>query len=315
MLIADIKNKLTYSELVSEDFLTSSVFSTFKYLDDQYLEKFLNQAVNIKQKHLGIKIQKPIYDFWPWHPATPPSSKGAEPDVVIYSGEMAILIEAKNYSGKSGTGTATTTEGELGDSSRREIIDQLGREYIVGRNILMKSKYSQDKQIFSITDFVLIFLTRHNIFPYDEIEESLNSIAEMLPGERDKAAECIYWLNWQKTVPILRAVIESSKQGSFECKISQDLLEFLDRRDLGFFSGFTFLDMFEDLLFESYPEYIFYYKEYLRYWDFLDDVQWTDVNKNDNIFYSKLYPPYWDFLDRGLNFKLEKRIFYGGDSI
>jgi len=60
MLIADIKNKLTYSELVSEDFLTSSVFSTFKYLDDQYLEKFLNQAVNIKQKHLGIKIYKGI---------------------------------------------------------------------------------------------------------------------------------------------------------------------------------------------------------------------------------------------------------------
>jgi hypothetical protein len=36
MLIADIKNKLSLSELSSEDFLTSAVFSTFKRYNRRY---------------------------------------------------------------------------------------------------------------------------------------------------------------------------------------------------------------------------------------------------------------------------------------
>ncbi|KAF5424321.1 MAG: hypothetical protein C5S44_01750, partial [Candidatus Methanocomedens sp.] len=42
MLIADIKGKLSLNELIGEDFLTSSFFSVFRYLDKQWIGKFIN---------------------------------------------------------------------------------------------------------------------------------------------------------------------------------------------------------------------------------------------------------------------------------
>ena len=94
MLIADIKGKLTVSELINEDFLTSSVFSTLRYLDAKWLERFLGQAVNISKNRLEIRIKEPIYEFWPWYSAELPLQKGVEPDLVIFSGETAVIIEA-----------------------------------------------------------------------------------------------------------------------------------------------------------------------------------------------------------------------------
>lgn len=43
MLIVDLKGKLTCSELISEDFLTSSVFAVFNYINEHRLEKFMTK--------------------------------------------------------------------------------------------------------------------------------------------------------------------------------------------------------------------------------------------------------------------------------
>ena len=63
MLIADIKGKLTLNELIGEDFLTSSFFSVFRYLDKQWIGKFINQAINVNNERLELEIENPVYNF------------------------------------------------------------------------------------------------------------------------------------------------------------------------------------------------------------------------------------------------------------
>ena len=146
MLIADLRGKLTHSELVSEDFLTSSVFSVFRYLNEGWLEEFANEAVNIRREQLNVHLESPYYEFWPWYANKRGFGSGAEPDVVVYSGQTALIIEAKNYSGKSGEGVVFDEFKEAsGKDDNRVIVDQLGREYFVGLDQILNSKHIGDE--------------------------------------------------------------------------------------------------------------------------------------------------------------------------
>jgi hypothetical protein len=196
---------------------------------------------------------------------------------VIYAEDKAVIIEAKNYSGKSGIGIVEEEfeEDELIIDSKK-LADQLGKEYFVGRRSIQGFTKVIDEGVFDIDNVVLVFLTRHPTFPVYEIEETLNSIEKINPKEREKAEQCIYWLNWQKAVPIFEEIVESKSKTSFEFKISNDILIFLERRNLGVFSGFEFID-----------DYLFFRDEYKR------------ISKKKNIFYKKIFKPYWIFLDRG----------------
>ena len=313
MLIADIKNKLSLSELSSEDFLTSAVFSTLKYIEEKWLYEFLNKTVNINKKHLDLKAGKPIFEFWPWLAKIPPLNRAVEPDVVIYSGDSAIIIEAKNYSGKSGAGVSTKTNGseELDEKNEKDLIDQLGREYFIGRNKLVNSKYHRGGQAHTIKNFVQIFLTRHSLFPEQEIKETLDSIEQMLSGESEIAAEKIYWLNWQKIIPLLWEIKQNYEKDTFEVKITQDLLKFLDRRNLGVFSGFKYLDRFNRS--SKIDEILFYHKLYLEYWTFFENYTVNKIKNIDTLFYTKKSPPYWLFLKNDFMVKKYQSIFYEGD--
>ena len=339
MLIADLKGKLSFKELYSEDFLTSSVFSAFMYIHEKWIQKFFNQAINIKGEKLHLELKNPRYDFWPFFGAVNETKHGTEPDVVIYSGNDAVIIEAKNYSGKCGEGVIDGNSSEdiiMVDS--KQIADQLGREYYIGRNSILETPKVIDEDVFIINNYVLIFLTRHPTFPKNEIEESINAIVEINPNEKVNAEQKIFWLNWQKAVPIFEEIVETKSKNTFEYKISKDMVNFLERRNLGVFAGFSFLDKFRLFSDESKKaftqKHLFYKKEFKSYWLFLDKLKaYSRINKdtvfynivnlpywnflkNDykfhkgSVFYNLVEKPYWDFLIPSFNFKLKKEIFY-----
>ena len=233
MLIADIKGKLSLQELNSEDFLTSSVFSFFNYIPPVYLEMYINEAVNSIGEHLNLKIENPVISFWPWYSNTKEYGYGAEPDVVIFSDDKAILIEAKNYSGKSGVGVEVgSTENEM-DLPR--LYDQLAREYYVGlKKILGTYNTHHDK---FIKYFYLVYLTRHTLIPRNDFEETVNSIKRI--SKEEDAKKRLYWLNWHKIVPILDRIIEREDIDNFLFRISNDLKTFLEKRDINIFKGFN----------------------------------------------------------------------------
>ena len=64
MLIADIKGKLSVHEFVSEDFLTSAVFTAFRWLPTEWLRKWLGAARNIHGDFLVIPHSSPEFDFY-----------------------------------------------------------------------------------------------------------------------------------------------------------------------------------------------------------------------------------------------------------
>lgn len=291
MLLADLKGKLSLSELVSEDFLTSSVFSFFKYMDKKWFEKFIRSAINIEDHTLDIQINEPpLFVFWPWYSNDPKYGNGAEPDVVIFSGESAIIVEAKNYSGKSGSGV----ESELNEKQQLEkkIVDQLGKEYFVGLNKLKNSHYKIDNTLVTVNEFYLVYLTRHNLFPKDEICETIKAIMEVGYNEVNPQKR-LYWINWQKVVPILEEIISTCTIHSFENKFSKDLIEFMDRRDLGIFSGYGFLK--KDFEVNNLPKKIFYHEESHDYWNFLKSFHFPC--SKSSIYYTTSIFLYWRHLN------------------
>ena len=315
MLVADLRNKLTLRELISEDFLTSCVFSTFRYLEQEWLERFLTQAVNLEGKTFRAEIEDPIYEFWPWYPPTPPLKKAVQPDLVILSGETAVIIEAKNYSGKSGVTIISDAPEQLPEGeNNKEIIDQLGREYVAGVKRLLNSFYHQEGKLTLIKSFALVFVTRHNLFPRAEIEETIEAIREVLPEECEDAEKRIFWINWQKVMPLLREILEVKSRKSFEHKIASDLLEFLERRGLWAFSGFGFLRKSE--AFHELPsDHLFYHKLFAKYWSFLDHFNAFPAIEEGRCFYSKTCVPYWSYLEKQLGFNFVGESFYGGKNL
>lgn len=314
MILADIKGKLSLSELYSEDFLTSAVFSAFMYLDEKWISKYLNKAINIRGDNLCVELNNPKYDFWAYFGAINETGWGTEPDVIIYFDKTAIIIEAKNYSGKSGEGVLH--EGKSDDSEIidiKKIADQLRREYFVGRKSIQGLSKVIDEDVFDVDNFLLIFLTRHPSFPKDEIGTTINAIADINPSEKENAEQKIYWLNWQKAMPIFEEITETESKSTAEHKISKDMIVFLERRNLGIFSGFDFLDNCiesrkeaKDLLNE---ENIFYKKLFKPYWVFLGKIKPYQRNEQDALFYKSISSPYWNYIKNGFEF-ISDPVFY-----
>ena len=291
MLIADLKGKLSINELVSEDYLTSSVFSVFRLIEDNWFEQFINQAVNIKREKLSIKLDTTHYEFWPWYSNDQMYGGGAEPDLVIHAGETALIIEAKNYSGKSGTGIMEDEEEKIDQVDLKKttkiIVDQLGREYFVGTKRLLKQE---------IKNFYLVLLTRHITFPHQEILETIESIKCIDEKEYENAKNRIFWLNWQKIIPILEEIIPTKTKCSLIC---QELLEFLERRNLANFKGFDFLRRFGDFHIKSTRQLnnkmLFHRVIKKAYWsDFPKYHMLIKNQKSSSIFYNKSSISYWN---------------------
>ncbi len=251
MLIADIKGKLSFSHFTGEDFLTSSVFSTFKYLGGDWLEQYLRLALRPTDtgclEPLDLTVRDPVYLFWPWYTTAPKYGYGAEPDVVILTGNTAVIIEAKNYAGKSGEGVTGAPDEDQDQSednageSELHIADQLGREYFAGVHRLLGLTYSTPAGEQRIEQFCLIFLTRHPAYPDQMIRDTWAAISQIDPASEQESKSRLYWLNWQKVRPILDAIMAAHPPDSFPCQIASDLAAFLERRDLRLFTGFRWL--------------------------------------------------------------------------
>lgn len=301
MLIADLKGKLTIHEDVSEDFLTSSVFSTFDFLPNVWISEFLQTSINVEGDNLYFPSARNKFVFWKRFLL--PFGGSVEPDLIIFTENVAFIIEAKFYSGKSGSGFSE--EEDLSpDQLKSELIDQIAREYFLGKDVL-RGKTFATEEVFEVSDFFLILITKDPSIPANDIEESISAIGKVEPAEKDIARKKIFWTNWQKIDPIMEEIIQRHPQESFERKISSQLYDFLQRRNLIPFGGFDFLGSLHVTNAAGKP--IFYRKKKRIYWS-QTLLRRPVYFKGPNIFYFSRMKPYWeDFLESP---KKTDRIFY-----
>lgn len=287
MFIADLKGKLTIHEDVSEDFLTSSVFSTFEFLPRIWLRKFLATSTNLNGSVLDFPLGKTAFSFWKRFHL--PFGGSVEPDLIIFVDETAFIIEAKFYSGKSGAGFIEGKDTSP-DQLRSELVDQIAREYFLGKEVLRGKKVAIEEELIDVSDFFLILVTKNSSMPTDDIEESIDAIGRIESKEREIAKNKIYWTNWQKIDSIVGEIARTCSEDSFERKITSQLSSFLHKRDLILFDGFNFLCSLG--ITNSTSEPLFYRKQRRLYWShkmFIDPIHF----EGSNIFYILETKPYW----------------------
>ncbi|MBU4501017.1 MAG: hypothetical protein KKA79_00375 [Nanoarchaeota archaeon] len=298
---------MTLHEDVSEDFLTSSVFSTFDFLPNIWLKKFLQTSINLNNNRLDFPLVENKFLFWKQFSLPSDFGRGVEPDLIIFAGNTAFIIEAKFYSGKSGIGFIE--EKVPPDQLKSQLIDQLAREYFLGRYILLDNEICVEEKLFNISNFFLILITKDSSIPTNEIQESIDSIGKIEATGIEMATNKIYWTNWQKIIPVLEEIIEKSSEESFERKISQQLFDFLDKRDLIPFTGFDFLNSCSLELTTTTNEPIFYHTQKRTYWSeelFKEPLHFKDPN----IFYMSTIKQYWKDIAKLKCPENSSKIFY-----
>lgn len=217
MLQALLKGKLSREQENMEDILTSNVFGLLKYVPPgegllNYLALAEDEDGNQPLKYLrslNEASQDSIsYEFWPWWEEL--DCYGCEPDVVISlkisaQKKLLVLIEAKYLSGKSSEA----------DEAYDIPTDQLAREW---DNLSVRSNKSDECP-------VLIYLTAHYAYPYQDIN---NAISEFREKRLNSVSPVIYWLSWRH----LYKVCENSQH-----PVLNDIKLLLGRLGLKFFDG------------------------------------------------------------------------------
>lgn len=217
MLQALLKGKLSREQENMEDILTSNVFGLLKYVQpEDGILNYLSLAEDGDGKRplefLSFLSEVPHdsieYEFWPWWEE--PNCYGCEPDVAIKleipgKQDLLVLVEAKYLSGKS------SEADEVDDTPT----DQLAREW---GNLRAKANTSDVRP-------VLVYLTAHYAYPYQDINDAISEFQEKRP---DDATPVIYWLSWRH----LYTVCESS-----HLPVLNDIKLLLDRLGLTFFDG------------------------------------------------------------------------------
>ena len=200
-----------------EDILTSNVFGLLRYVQLQEgLMKYLSFAEdrdgNRLLKYLNSLVEVPQdsieYQFWPWWEE--PKCNGCEPDVVIKlkipdEKDLLILIEAKYLSGKSSEA----------DESDDKPNDQLAREW---DNLIVRAGKMDKRPI-------LIYLTAHYAYPYQDIDDAINEFLDKRPGG---AEPVIHWLSWRHLYKVCKNTCDP---------ILKDLALILERLNLRFFDA------------------------------------------------------------------------------
>lgn len=303
MLVAAIHGKLPQREVMTEDFLTSAVFSSLRYLGGDVLGRFLRCAITLDGAALSVADGPARFSFWPWLKTDYAKGSGAEPDVIIAIGGTAFVVEAKNYSGKSGTGFATGFEGDAEEAVPIEVLsDQLAREFSAAQ-MNLHSLFASGP---SVRDFALIFLTRDRTLPTEAMVESIAAIDRMSGPERKTARARLYWLSWYRVAGLLKEVNSTSPAASPQGVISDEMLAFLDRQDLLPFTGFNFSPS------AAIPEAtqpIFFRHKASNYWTFSTAFKLPALPMP--LFFRRTFKPYWLFLSSEVALPSPGRIFYG----
>jgi len=308
MLIADIKGKLSLKEYHSEDFLTSSVFSALNYLPNEWLKAFLETARNIEGDNFAFTEENSHFEFWPYFKELEGLDQGVEPDLLIFAGSHLCIVEAKLHAGKSGVGFEEAAEG--GEIDRSKLRDQLAREYVLGdmltRNGFRRSGFSSTPVSFSV-----LYITNDVTFPREDVSESVDAIRELDRFDGGSGGN-IYWTSWLELVPVLEKIIQNVSPDSFEQKIASELVQFLDRREISHYGGYSFLNRYHNLL--QLHGNVFFETEGRPLWG--NPVFHTGLPKIERrIFFEKPVKTFWKFRSDFAVIVAPDSIFFenGGD--
>ena len=107
--------------------------------------------------------------------------------------------------------------------------------------------------------------------------------------------------------PILEEIISQNPRDSIASKICNELLVFLDRRDINYFRGFDFLSRYQNWI-RNIGESIFYFEKEQVYWDVLNESKLVLIN-TDSSFYGISESNYWNNLKWDYVFD-NRHIFY-----
>lgn len=234
MIIAEIFGKVSGNCPAPErweDVLTSNVFQLMRYLRPEFgIIPYLNQTLenNNIPAHIDPKRDWNVeYYFWPLG-----VKNGREPDLVIYlkSEDVNYLftIEAKYHSG--------TSDAEMEMEGENITLRQLADEYT---DLLERRYRYRDKKIHfdvELHNCFLLFLTKHNIKPQEDLDYALDEFSRGDPKKRREAARHIIWANWTSIWKLLK----KSRIDEFPYnKIINDLVLLFERKGLKEFTGFT----------------------------------------------------------------------------
>jgi hypothetical protein len=233
MLVAEIHGKAMPEVRCHEDYLTSTVFGHLRYLPPSiFWEDFFRQAKGLPNEHglekslaevqaetgILISYHKTLQiHFWANHPTL------GEPDVLLhFSGgtvpPLVVLIEAKLWSCKSGTGESDQLVRYL------RILDDLPA---------LRQNLPRKAQCF------LVYLTQRDSL--DEIEETVGRLGDRV-GDRWR----LFRLRWQDIVQVAKR--QSSSAEEPVRTILDDVAKFLQRRALEYFDGFRTYDWLPDIV-------------------------------------------------------------------
>jgi hypothetical protein len=223
MLLAEIHGKALEAARDSEDYLTSAVFGHLRYVQPRHFWPALVAAAKGVPRPGGSEtmldhalatsgIDPARYErlearFWPPHPTL------GEPDLLLlFSGgpqpPLALMVEAKLWSGKSGTGENDQLVRYLG------VLDDLDAAGV--RIPAEAGRY-------------LVYLT-----PRESLAEVEDSLAWSAAPERHRAR--LFRLRWQD---VLAAARRSSVDAPEPARtILADVATFLGRLGLEYFAGF-----------------------------------------------------------------------------
>jgi hypothetical protein len=223
MLIAEIHGKGMPEARNHEDYLTSAVFGHLRYLQPNiFWEDLFRQAKGLPNENglekslteVLAETGNPIsryktlqIHFWANHPFW------GEPDLLLHFSDgtappLVVLIEAKLWSGKSGTGER----------------DQLVH-YLRILDDLPALRPSLPRQAHRF----LVYLT-----PRDSLDELEDSVGGSGDQERNRCR--VFRLRWQDIVQLAKRQAASSEEPART--ILADVTKFLRRRALVYFDSF-----------------------------------------------------------------------------
>jgi hypothetical protein len=226
-MIFELKNKIprNSSFLRSVDVLTSTVFGNLRYFKDQtILIKFLNESINLSRNKLMLpnSINFEI-KFWEKY-YNDSSRRYNETDLTLIGDNNIIIIECKYHSPLS---------------------EECETENNYSNQLIRYSKILDEKAYENMNKFI-IFLTNDKIMPREILLRSSNGI------ERNIG---LFWLSWSKLFSTLMEY-DSNKLSSNELLLYNDLLSFLNKRNIISFRNFIISDIVCNYHYRKQYQYI-----------------------------------------------------------
>lgn len=219
MIYAEIKKKIPEVKN-REDILTSNVFGMLKLLPDSILIKIINKAVNVRGEELSrIEDQKTKMELWK-------RFEYGEPDIFLEGNTFIGIIEAKYYSGKSGSVYIEEETNQL----KNEESDQLAKYWQIINASIKEEKF-------------IIYLTNDSCIPIKDINAS-----EQASGHK----AIIYWLNWTNVHYELIKLKDMEELNVTDRKIIDLLEEYFKYKCFTHFMGWSTV--------EGIPKYINIYQ-------------------------------------------------------